>query len=78
MYLCEKAIPAQRQISVEEAYCKTVSNELCQTWIQMNVYPLHESSVTRKLKELHNQFKTLCKQNESVKFKKTEGSRKNV
>jgi len=44
----------------------------------MNVYPLHESSVTRKLKELHNQFKTLCKQNESIQFKKTEGWWKNV
>jgi len=77
MYLCKKAGPGQRQMSAEEA-CKTVSNELCEIWIHMNVDPLHENSVARKLKDLYDQFKIFCKQSESTKFNKTDGWWKNV
>jgi len=77
MYLCKKAGPGQRQMSAEEA-CKIVSKELCDIWIHMNVYPLHESSVTRKLREMYEHFKVLHKQNESIKFNKTDGWLKKV
>jgi len=77
MSLCKKAGPGQLQMSVEEA-CKIVSKELCEIWICMNVYPLHENSVTRKLRDLYDQFKTFCKQSESVKFNKTDGWWKNI
>ena len=55
MYLCKKAGPGQRQMSAEEA-CKIVSKELCEIWIRMNVYPLHENSVTHKLRDCNGSY----------------------
>ena len=39
----------KKQISIKD-WSEIVAKELCDEWIQRNVYPMHENNVARKIK----------------------------
>ena len=60
----------QNQISIEDG-SEIVAKELCDEWIQRNVYPMHENNVAKKIKCDYEHFKIMSNQFISERYKKT-------
>ena len=69
MKLTKKVQKGEKQISANDG-SKTVAEELCNKWIEKNVYPSQERNVAKKIKTDYEQFKNLCNQYSSKQFEK--------
>ena len=70
MYLCnQNSKKGQKQTSVKEA-SKIVAKKVRTEWIEKNVYPLHETNVTKKIHGTYCIFRDYCKQYNNEKHSK--------
>ena len=53
---------------------RVVVKELCDDWINKNVYPLEERAVLRKVLKNYEIFRQMCKEGTNPKFKKIDES----
>ena len=60
-----------KQISIEDG-SEIVAKELCDEWIQRNVYPMHENNVAKKIKSYYERFKIMSNQFTSEWYRKTQ------
>ena len=49
-----------------------MAKELCDEWIQRNVYQMHENIVAKKIKYDYERFKQLTNQFTSEKYRKSQ------
>ena len=68
---CKTTRHGKRQMSPKEL-CKMILKKICEIWISMNVYPLHENGVTLELGYFYNKFKVFCKQSKNLIFNKAD------
>ena len=73
MVLCCQMVTKkeQKQISIEDG-SEIVAKELCDEWIQRNVYPMHENNVAKKIKCDYERFKIMSNQFTSERYRKTQ------
>ncbi len=70
--LCKKAGKGQQKPMSREEASKIVANELQHDWIQKNIYPLHEKSIARKIRQDYEQFNKFRKNEQRTKRAKSD------